>query len=95
MIQKLMIAGMVLFITVQSSAQQIYNVMTYGAKGDGKTNDAPAIQKAIDACSKSGSGRVLFPTGHVFMASPFNLKSGIDLHVEAGAKILANPNENV
>jgi polygalacturonase len=95
MIQKLMVAGIALLMTVTGSAQQIYNVMTYGAKGDGKTNDAPAIQKAIDACSKSGSGRVLFHAGHVFMASPFNLKSGIDLHVEAGAKILANPNENV
>jgi hypothetical protein len=95
MIQKLMVAGMALLMTVTGSAQQIYNVMTYGAKGDGKTNDAPAIQKAIDACSKSGSGRVLFPTGHIFLASPFNLKSGIDLHVEAGAKVLANPNENV
>jgi polygalacturonase len=95
MIQKLMIAGVALFMTIQVSAQKIYNVMTYGAKGDGKTNDAPAIQKTIDECSKSGGGRVLFPTGHVFLASPFNLKSGIDFHVEAGAKVLANPDEKV
>ncbi len=27
------------------------------------------------------------------MAGPFNLRSGIDLHVEAGAKLLANPDE--
>jgi polygalacturonase len=94
MIQKLMITGVALFMTIQASAQKIYNVMSYGAKGDGKTNDAAAIQKAIDECSKSG-GRVLFPTGHVFMASPFNLKSGIDFHVEAGAKVLANPDEKV
>jgi polygalacturonase len=95
MIQKLIVAGVALLMTVTGSTQQVYDVMKYGAKGDGKTNDAPAIQQAIDACSKNGSGRVLFPAGHVFMASPFNLKSGIDLHVEAGAKILANPNENV
>jgi len=95
MLQKLMVAGMALLMTVTGSAQRVYNVMTYGAKGDGKTNDAPAIQKAIDDCSKRGGGQVLIPTGHVFMASPFNLKSGIDLHVEAGAKVLANPKEVV
>src|SRR5687768_9248082 len=93
MIKKLSIISIVLFITLPLTAQRIFNIMTYGAKGDGKTNDAPAIQRAIDACSKSGGGRVLAPAGHIFMASPFNLKSGIDLHVEAGAKLLANPDE--
>ena len=93
MIKKLFIISLVLLITLPLTAQRIYNIMTYGAKGDGKTNDAPAIQKAIDACSKSGGGRVLVPAGRVFMASPFNLRSGIDLHVEAGAKLLANPDE--
>ena len=93
--KKLIVAGVALLMTVTGSAQKVFDVMKYGAIGDGKTNDAPAIQKAIDACSKNGSGRVLFPTGHVFMASPFNLKSNIDFHVEAGAKVLANPNENV
>jgi len=93
MMQKLMIAGVSLLMTLQSSAQQIYDVMAYGAKGDGKTNDALAIQKTIDECSKHGGGRVLFPAGHVFLASPFNLKSEINLHVEAGARVLANPDE--
>ena len=31
---------------------KIYNVMQYGAKGDGKTNDAFSIQHAVDDCAK-------------------------------------------
>ncbi|MEO6232713.1 MAG: glycosyl hydrolase family 28 protein [Ferruginibacter sp.] len=81
-----------MLLPMAMQAQIVYNVKNYGAKGDGKTNDAPAIQKAIDDCSKTG-GVVLLPAPAVFMASPFNLKSNIDFHVEAGAELLANPDE--
>ncbi len=75
------------------SAQKVYNVTTYGAKGDGKTDDAVAIQKAIDECNNSGGGTVLFPALYTFMCSPIVLKSNIDLHLENNSKLLANPDE--
>ena len=33
-----------------------YNVLDFGAAGDGQANDAAAIQCAIDACTAAGAG---------------------------------------
>jgi polygalacturonase len=75
--------------------QTVYDIQTYGATGDGKTDDAPAIQKAINSCSEAGGGVVLIPAGHTFLTGPFDLKSNIELRVANGATLLANPDENV
>ncbi|HQK39986.1 MAG TPA: glycosyl hydrolase family 28-related protein, partial [Flavobacterium alvei] len=90
--KKSVITLIVFCLSLTAVAQKVYDVKKYGAKGDGKTNDAIAIQKAIDACSKTG-GRVLIPAPFTFLTGPFDVKSGIDLHIEAGAKLLASPDE--
>ena len=73
----------------------IYNVLAYGAKGDGRTDDAPALQQAIDACSERGGGRVWLPAGKTFLSGPLQLKSNVELYVDANAVLLANPDENI
>jgi polygalacturonase (pectinase) len=72
-----------------------FNVTGYGAKGNGVTDDAKAIQRAIDACSASGGGSVIFPSGKTFMAGPLHLKSNVDLHLQPNSVLLANPDEAV
>lgn len=84
-----------ILISFFANAQSKFNIKKYGAIGNGKTNDAVAIQKAIDACSKAGGGQVIVPAGHVYLSGPFNLKSFVELRVEGGAKILASPDEKL
>lgn len=67
----------------------IYNVLDYGALGDGKTNDAAAIQKAIDACTATG-GTVLIPGGRMFRSGSIVLKSNVELCLENGAVLKAS-----
>jgi polygalacturonase len=84
-----------LLVASGATAQKIYDVMSFGARGNSTTDDAPAIQHAIDACSKAGGGIVFLPAPHTFLAGPFNLKSNVEFRVSAGAKLLANPDEKV
>jgi len=78
-----------------SEAQTSYDVTSFGAKGDGTTDDAIAIQRAIDLCSSEGGGRVLFPRNHTFLAGPVQLKSNVELYLEATATLKANPDESI
>ena len=83
------------WMAVAVSAQNTYDVLSFGAKGDGITDDAVAIQKAIDRCSAEGGGIVLFPRNHVFLSGPVELKSNVELHLEATATLKANPDESI
>lgn len=78
----------------QNDNLRVFNIVDYGAEADGVSDNARAIQKTIDACVKAGGGQVLVPAG-VYMAGPFEVGSYVDLHLEANARIVANPDEKV
>ena len=61
-----------------TSNTKSYDVCSFGATGDGTTDDAAAIQKAIDKCSDNGGGTVVFPSAKTFMAGPIHLRSNVN-----------------
>lgn len=74
---------------------RVFNVVEYGAKGDGTTDDAAAIQRAIDQCTAAGGGQVYLPTGKTFLSGPIELKSNVDFHLDTDATLIANPDESI
>jgi len=75
--------------TRTAGGTRTYNVVDFGAKGDGKTLDTAAVQAAIDACNKDQGGTVLVPAG-VFVIGTVELKSNVTLHISAQGKLLGS-----
>lgn len=63
---------------------QIFNIINYGAVGDGKTDCTNPFKLAIEECSRNGGGRVIVPGG-IFLTGAIQLKSNVDLHLYKGA----------
>ena len=66
----------------------VFDVRKYGATGDGRTVDTPAINNAIDAAAAAGGGVVLFTAG-TYLCFSIHLKNYVHLHLEQGSTILA------
>lgn len=67
-----------------------YHALAFGAAGDGKTNDAASIQKAIDQCGQQGGGRVILDGGHTFLSGSIVLRNHVELVIESGAVLKAS-----
>lgn len=65
---------------------QDFDITSYGAKGDDKTDCTEAFRRAIDACNKAGGGRVVVPAG-TWSSGAIHLKSQVNLHLAPGATI--------
>ena len=73
---------------LEPTASTFYNIRDFGAKGDGKTLDTEAINKAIDAASSKGGGTVYFPAG-IYLSFSIRLKSNITIYLDNGSTLLA------
>jgi len=68
----------------------IFDVRSFGATGNGKTVDTPAVNRAIAAAAGAGGGIVHFPAG-VYACHSIRLKSLVSLYLERGATVMAAP----
>ena len=69
-----------------------FNVLHFGAKGDGIAKDTSAIQSAINAAAEKG-GTVYLPGGK-YLSGTVRLKSFVTLFLDAGATLLGSPDSS-
>jgi len=72
----------------RTSTLGVFDVRSFGAKGDGKALDSPAVNKAIDAAAAAGGGTVRFAAG-TYRCFSIRLKSNVALYLDQGSTIMA------
>ncbi len=77
-------------VELPTFADYVYNIVDFGAVGDGVTSNTQAFRKAIEAAHTTG-GQVLVPNG-IWLTGPIELKSGVNLHLADNALILFDKN---
>ena len=68
------------------------DVTTYGAVGNGTTNDRAAIQSAIDAVNAAGGGTVTLSGSRTYLSGGIILKSRVTLDIQSGAILKQSAN---
>jgi Glycosyl hydrolases family 28 len=92
MIKSILLSAGLLLLLSTSPAQTAkdsiagsgFNILRYGAKPDGTTNNTAAIQMAVNDCHRNGGGKIIVPAGN-FITGTIRLCSNIDIELEAGS----------
>ncbi len=62
----------------------VFNVRNFGATGKREDKSTVQVQEAVDACAKSGGGKVYVPPGD-YTVGTIQLKDNVNLHLESGS----------
>lgn len=72
----------------ENSNSGIFDARFFGATGDGKTVDTPAINRAIETAASTGGGTVRIPAGS-YLCFSIRLKSNVAIFLDQNAIIVA------
>lgn len=70
------------------------SIVDLGGVGDGLTDNSAIINQAIKQIAEQGGGKVIIPAG-VWSTGPIQLLSNVNLHLEANAVVVFNPNHKL
>jgi len=85
--KKIILLAALLIAVPSFAGNRNIDITRTGARAGSDRDNAPAIQKAIDKVSLAGGGTVTVPAGD-FLTGPLELRSGVELHLEMGARLL-------
>lgn len=71
-------------IAAAGLSRNVFDILDFGAKGDGSTLNTDYLQRAIDHAGAVGGGTVWVPSGE-FLTGGLVLRSRVTLHLDAGA----------
>ena len=72
-----------------SASEKIYNIVKFGAIGNGIHLNTKEINQAIIECNKNGGGTILIPKGK-FLTGTIRLLSNVNIKLESGAEIIGS-----
>ncbi|MBN2152162.1 MAG: right-handed parallel beta-helix repeat-containing protein [Candidatus Lokiarchaeota archaeon] len=72
----------------------MFDVKDFGARGDGRANDAGSIDAAIAACAAAGGGTVHFPPGR-YVAGTIHVKSNMTIDIPPGATVAIGDDDDI
>src|SRR4051812_39237125 len=77
------LVGLLLLLTAHelraAAEPDVYLVRDFGAKGDGKSDDTAAFQKALTAAGQAGGGIVYVARGNYFFAGHLEVPNAVTL----------------
>jgi polygalacturonase len=73
-----------------TAATTFHNVRSFGAKGDGMTEDTAAFQAALDLCATNGGGTVTVPAG-AYLIGSIVIGPNTTLQLEHGVNLIGSP----
>lgn len=87
LLKKILLAAAVLVAVPSFAGNRNIDITKTGARAVPGKDNAAAIQKAIDKVNAAGGGTVTVPAGD-FLTGPVELKSGVELHLDMGARLI-------